>query len=149
MNMLGWAISKDLISSSSIIIHAPVTKVWDALTSPALIKEYLFGTNVVTDWKVGSPILYRGVWHGKTYEDKGVILKFEPGKMLENTYWSSMGGTVDLPENYKKVAYKLTPNGDQTLLTITQDNNKTEADKVESEGNWNIVLTGLKKLVEK
>ncbi len=58
-----------------MIINASSSRVWEALTDPKLIKQYLFGTEVSTDWKVGSPITYRGVWNGREYEDKGRIIK--------------------------------------------------------------------------
>ncbi|HCN84536.1 MAG TPA: ATPase, partial [Sphingobacteriaceae bacterium] len=54
-----------LTSSVSIIIDAPVSHVWQALTDPALIKEYLFGTNTRSDWKKNSSITYTGEWEGK------------------------------------------------------------------------------------
>jgi len=57
-------------------IHAPTSKVWDAITKPDLIKQYLFGTDVISDWKVGSPIIYKGEWEGKAFEDKGKILMY-------------------------------------------------------------------------
>ena len=78
--------SKTPIAKVTTTINAPPSKVWDALTKPALIKRYLFGTEVTTDWKVGSPITYRGEWQGKTYEDKGKILEIEPGKRLASTF---------------------------------------------------------------
>ena len=136
------------IAEQSITINAPASRVWHALVTPAMIKQYLFGTETVTDWKVGGPIRYRGVWQGKTYEDKGTILAFAPEKLLETTYWSSMSGTPDLPENYKKVTYKLTPEKGGTRLTIVQDNNATEEEKTHSERNWKIVLEGMKKIIE-
>ena len=65
-------------SSASIVIEAPRTKIWDALTRPELIKQYFFGTNLVTDWTVGSPLFFRGEWSGTSYEDKGTVLSFDP-----------------------------------------------------------------------
>lgn len=141
--------NNDLIAGVTVSIHAPADKVWDALTNPEMIKQYLFGTQVETDWKEGSPISYKGSWEGKEYEDKGIILKVVPEKLLESTYWSSMSGLEDKPENYKKVTYALAPAGDNTAVTITQDNNKTEDDKSNSEQNWTMVLDSLKKLLEK
>jgi uncharacterized protein YndB with AHSA1/START domain len=61
---------KGLTARTSITIHAPVSGVWEALTEPELIKQYLFGTEAVSDWKVGSSIAYKRVWEGKSYEDK-------------------------------------------------------------------------------
>ena len=137
-----------LIARQSIFIRAYPGIVWKALTDPDMIRQYLFGTEAISDWRVDSPIRYRGVWQGKTYEDKGTVLRAVPGKLLESTYWSSMSGLPDRPENYKKVRYELTPEKGGTRLTLTQDNNATEEERMHSEGNWKIVLEGLKKVVE-
>ena len=88
------------------------------------------------------------MWEGKSYEDKGTILKVVSEKLLESTYWSSMAGLVDIPENYKKVVYKLEEKNGEILVTITQDNNANEEAKDHSEKNWGMVLSGLKKLLE-
>src|SRR5688572_1515722 len=82
-------------------INAPASRVWDALTNPSLIKQYLYGTQVTSDWKVGSSITYSGEWEGKSYEDKGEILQMEPNRLLISTFWSSLTGLPDAPENYK------------------------------------------------
>ena len=129
-------------------IHAPASKVWDAITKPELIKQYLFGTDVISDWKVGSPIIYRGEWQGKPFEDKGEILRVEPGKVLASTHWSPLSGVPDSPENYHTVTYTLNARDDSTDVTITQDNNANEQEKEESEKNWRTVLDGMKKLLE-
>ena len=139
---------ESLVSRASITINQPASKVWEALTTPEIIKKYLFGTNVETDWKEGSPITYEGEWEGKEYEDKGTILKVIPEKRLETTYWSSIAGLEDKPENYKKVVHELDSNGDSTTVTIIQDNNKDNEEKIHTEQNWNTVLTSLKKVLE-
>jgi uncharacterized protein YndB with AHSA1/START domain len=140
---------QNLIAKVKVTVNVPTNKVWEALTDPELIKQYLFGTEVVTNWKVGSPIIWKGVWQGKTYEDKGEILRMIPEKLLETTYWSGMAGLPDKPENYKKVTYELMEENGNTKLILTQDNNSTEEDKNRSEQNWKVVLGGLKKLLEK
>ena len=132
----------------SINIHATISTVWDALTDPAIIKKYLFGTNTVTDWKVGSPIKFNGEWEGKTYEDKGTILEVDKYKMIKYDYWSSMSGIEDKPENYVIVSYQLSGEGDNVNLTVLQENIPDEKTKAHSEENWHKVLDGLKKVVE-
>lgn len=141
--------NKNYVAKTSIKIDAPREKIWEALTEPQLIKQYLFGTEVTTDWQVGSPITYKGTWEGKPYEDKGKILVNESGRLLVSTFWSSLSGVPDLPENYQTVRYELSSENDKTRLTITQDNNATQEAAKHSEQNWNMVLDGLKKLVEK
>lgn len=136
------------VAKASMLINSPVSRVWDALTKPELIKQYLFNTDVISDWKVGSPILYRGEWEGKTFEDKGEILAFEPEKKLVSTHWSPLSGVPDQPENYHTVTYDLVSREDKTEITITQDNNASEQEKAHSEENWKAVLVGLKNLLE-
>lgn len=140
--------NKRFIANVSTTIHAPASLVWQALTDPVLIKQYLFGTEVTTDWKVGSPITYRGEWQGKPYVDKGQVLEIEPGKLLVSTFFSGNSGLPDVPENYQTVRYELSSRGDETELTIKQDNNATREDAEHSEQNWKMVLDGLKKLLE-
>ena len=136
------------IAKATTTINAPAAKVWDALTKPEQIKQYMFGTQVTTDWRVGSPITYKGEWKGKAYEDKGKVLEIEPRKRLVSTFWSSLAGLPDTPENYKTVSYELAPEGDRTKLTITQDNNASKEEAGEAEQNWRMVLDGIKQLVE-
>ena len=136
------------IAKATITINAPAARVWDALTQPELIKRYLFGTQVTTDWQVGSPIVYEGTWEGKAYKDKGKVLQVEPGKLLVSTFWSSLSGLPDVPENYQTVRYELSTEGSGTKLTVRQDNNATQEDADHSAQNWNMVLDGMKKLLE-
>jgi uncharacterized protein YndB with AHSA1/START domain len=137
-----------LIAKATITINAPASKVWEALKDPELIKQYLFGAEVISDWKVGSPISYRGTYQGKAYEDKGAVLKAEPEKLLIMTHWSPLSGTTDSPENYHKVSYELVPKNGSTQLTITQDNNSSAEEQAQNAGFWQTVLEGIKKLLE-
>lgn len=140
--------NEKLTAKQSIIINAPAYKVWNALTNPDLIKQYLFGVEAISDWKVGSPIIYKGVWEGKEFEDKGNILKSEPEKLMLCNYWSSFSGLPDSPENYQNVAYELSPENNGTKLTISQDNIPDEEGRRRSEQNWAFVLNNLKELLE-
>jgi uncharacterized protein YndB with AHSA1/START domain len=138
----------NFIARSSTIIAASGDKVWNALVSPAAIKQYMFGTTVTSDWKVGSPITWKGEWQGKAYEDKGVIRQFQPGRALQYTHFSPLAGLPDKPENYHTVTIQLSPEGDRTVVSLTQDNNPTEETRAHSEKNWAIMLENLRKLVE-
>jgi uncharacterized protein YndB with AHSA1/START domain len=133
---------------AEILIEAGTDRVWAALADPKLIKQYLFGTDVVSNWEVGSPISYRGLWEGKPYEDKGIILELVPEKRLVSTYWSSMSGLEDIPENYSKVSYFLDKEGEGTRLRLVQDNNATQEAAAHSRSNWVLVLKALKQVVE-
>jgi uncharacterized protein YndB with AHSA1/START domain len=138
-----------LLTKISITIDASPAQVWKALTTAEIIKKYLFGTTVTTDWKEGAPITYSGEYNGKEYHDKGIIKKIEPEKILQSTYWSSMSGRPDKPENYMLVTYTLTKKDFKTILTLTQDNNSTEEEKKHTTENWTMVLNKLKEIVER
>ena len=134
---------------STVAIDAPKAKVWDALTNPAKVKQYMHGTNLATDWNVGSPITWTGDWKGESYVDKGTVLEIEPEKLLKYTHWSPMGGSADKPENYHGVTFDLAEKGGKTILTLTQDNNATQAtaDRM-AKDNWGPMLEGLKDTAE-
>jgi len=140
---------QDYIATAEVDINAPIDKVWDALTNPEVVKKYLHNTNVVTDWKVGGPITWHGVWNDKPYEDKGIVLIFEPNKLLQTTHWSPMSGSEDKPENYHVVTYELTAKGDGTHLVLTQSNNATQeaADSMAQKG-WLPILQTMKSVLE-
>jgi uncharacterized protein YndB with AHSA1/START domain len=139
----------NIVGKASTTIDAPASTVWDALTNPDVIKQYFFDTNAKSDWKVGSAITFSGQWEGKSYQDKGTILAKTKGKLLRYTYWSSMAGIPDKPENYVTITYDLVEKNNKTQLTITQENIPDNKMKEHSEENWNKVLTNLKQLLEK
>lgn len=87
-------------------INAPLEIVWEALTNPAIVKQYFFGSELVTDWKVGNPIVFQGEWEGQKYKDKGEVLEYEHNKKLSYSYLSNWSGKEDLPENYLWVSYE-------------------------------------------
>lgn len=139
---------QDLVANASITISAQSNDVWDALVNPHAIKKYMFGADVVTDWHQGSPIVWKGVWEGKTYEDKGKVLEVKPGKKVKFTHFSPLAGMPDRPENYHNVTIELSGKGKQTRVALTQDNNATVREREHSEENWKKMLAGLKKYVE-
>jgi uncharacterized protein YndB with AHSA1/START domain len=137
-----------MLAKAEIQIAASANKVWKALTDPEIIKQYMFGTTMSSDWKVGSPVTWKGEWKGKPYEDKGTILQFVPNRKLQYTHFSPMTGLEDKPENYHTVTIELQDDGNRTDVTLTQDKNLTEEERQHSEDNWKMMLEGLKKVVE-
>ncbi len=138
-----------LTLTKSFSISASKEKVWEALTKPELIKKYFFGTDAVTDWKVGSPVFFRGVWEGRAYEDKGTVLEHEPLKKLRYNYWSSFSTKPDVPENYANITYLLEEKDGKTIFAVVQDSIDNEELLKHSEDNWTMVINGMTELVEK
>src|ERR1700694_4603081 len=135
---------KDFVARASTKIKAPVAKVWDALVKPEKIKLYMFGTTVISNWKEGSPIVWKGEWEGRAYEDKGRILQMKPERILQYTHFSPLTGEPDKPENYHTVTIELSSQRGETSVTLSQDKNPTEKAREHSEKNWTMMLSGLK-----
>jgi uncharacterized protein YndB with AHSA1/START domain len=140
--------NNNLIAEASITINAPIGKVWDALTNPEKIKQYMFGTNVNSDWKEGSSITWKGEWQGKTYEDKGVIVRIDRERTLQYTHFSPLSGQPDVPDNYHNVTITLSAEGKATNVSLSQDHNLDEQAREHSEQNWKMMLSSLKTLLE-
>jgi len=131
-----------------IEINAATEKIWDALTNPEIIKQYLFGTEVISDWTVGAEIVFQGEYEDSQYKDKGTIKVFDVEKRFQYTYLSSFSGLEDIPENYHLITYDLDDKNGITMLTIVQENIQSQEARDHSEKNWEMVLNKIKEIVE-
>jgi uncharacterized protein YndB with AHSA1/START domain len=138
----------DISTQASVTIEASVEEVWKAITTPELIKRWFFGVDTETDWQVGSPIVHRGEYQGKPYEDIGTIERFEPGRLLVHTHWSPVSGLPDRPENHQEVTWALSGEDGRTELTVTERNLPSDQARDVSDQGWRAALAGLKEVVE-
>ncbi|MET3719613.1 MULTISPECIES: SRPBCC domain-containing protein [unclassified Arthrobacter] len=139
----------NFVATSATTIAAPAGRVWDVITDPAAVKVFMFGADLVTDWAVGGPIVWRGEWEGKPYEDKGKILEVEAGRKLVHTHFSPLGGEEDKPDNYHTLTWSLEDQGGETKLTLAQDNNATEEAAEHSQRMWDMLVADVKKIAER
>ncbi|MDA4130835.1 MAG: SRPBCC domain-containing protein [Thaumarchaeota archaeon] len=140
---------KDLIVNADIEVHASVGQVWKALVDRESLRQFMMGADVISDWKEGSPIVWRGIVNGVNYEDKGTVLKLIPEHMVHYSHYSKLSGKPDLPENYHSVAITLSDRGEYTLVSLSQTNNASEAELRHNEWGWKMILGYLKKFLEK
>ncbi|MGH8839276.1 MAG: SRPBCC domain-containing protein [Jiangellaceae bacterium] len=139
----------DYVATADTEISASPAQVWSALTDPEQIKKYMFGTDVETDWREGSPITWKGEYEGKAYEDKGEIVEVVPERRLKVTHFSPLSGQDDVPENYHTLTYEIEARLGKTHLSLSQDNNASAEEAEHSKGNWEMMLAGLKEVVER
>ena len=147
--------STPLIVRNSITINAIPARVWDALVNPEQTKKYMFGCETASDWKPGSALLWKGNFEGKEMVFvKGNIVTIEPKKLLVYTTIDPNSDIADIAENYLTVTYALSPQNEQTVLTVTQgdyatvdDGEKRYRESMDS-GGWNSILVEIKKLLE-
>ena len=138
----------DHLAKASTKIHASGDRVWKALTDPQALKQYMFGADVSSDWRVGSPITWSGEFQGKPYKDTGKVLEADRGRRLVYSHASGAAAKSDEPASYHLVTIDLAGDGDETRVSLTQDNNPDEEARKHAEKNWVAMLDGLRKYVE-
>ncbi len=138
----------------SLLLDAPVSRVWDALLRPELTRQYMYGCEAISNWQPGSPLLWKGTYEGQELVFvKGTVVEVEPERRLAYTMIDPNGGLEDLPENYLTATFALEPENGQTRLTIEQgdytkvaDGEKRYADTL---SGWDAALDGLRRVVER
>ena len=136
-------------TDSVVKIHAPANKVWRALTVPNLVKQWQYGSDLLTTWEPGSPIIFRNEWNGQVFEQKGTVLEFTPASRLKYSLFFPGPGLQDTPENHFFMTYELTESGGLTSLLFRQEDPRPSLPNAPSGGDDGPdVLSDLKKLVE-
>ncbi len=133
---------------STILIKAPIDKIWDTLTKPELVKKWQFGSDLITDWKVGSAIRFRAEWEGKVFEQWGKILEVMPYQKVRYSLFAPRPDLEDKAENYFVMEYALTKEREGVKLEIIQEDNRPGAVQEKPQGEENPVLVALKSLAE-
>jgi uncharacterized protein YndB with AHSA1/START domain len=137
------------VVNKSIRIKGTPAQVWDALTNPEKTKEYFFGCEVISDWKAGRAITFKGTVMSKKIELRGEILAIEPGKLLQYTLKNSED---EQPDSTSTVTDRIEYANGESIVTITDDvgaGDGAEKRYEKSMQGWDNVLNGLKAIVEK
>lgn len=104
----------------TVEVATPVETLWKILTDNQFIPQYMFNCYAESDWKPGSPLLWKGAADHKVYV-KGHIVAFEAPHRLVYTVFDPNSTLADIPSNYLTMTYELSPAGDSSsTLTITQ-----------------------------
>ena len=109
---------KNHVVKKKITINAEPAVVWDALTNPEKTKQYFFNCRVISDWKAGSPITFKGrMFLIIPIEMKGEIIQATPGKLLKYTLKNGKGKSATT----STVTDELTYIDGKTTLSVTDD----------------------------
>jgi len=135
-------------SDSTVKIHAPARKVWLALTRPELVKQWQYGSDLLTTWEVGTSIVFRNEWNGQVFEQKGTIVEFSPESRIRYSLFFPGPDRQDIPENYFFMTYELAESDGITSLLVRQEDPRPTSPDEASGGEGPNVLATLKTLVE-
>jgi len=138
------------IVKKSVQIHAQPAKVWDALTNPEKTKKYFFNARVISDWKKGSDITFKGrLFLIMNYEMHGRIIDIVPEKFLK--YTLKNGEEEDTSSGFSTVTDELSYANGITTVSITDDvgaGKGAEKRYNKSQKGWDKVLSKLKEVAE-
>ncbi|RZJ65102.1 MAG: ATPase [Flavobacterium sp.] len=138
-----------ITSRSTVLINAPKQNVWNALTQPELVKQWQFGSDVLTDWKVGSQIRFQTKWQDQIFEQWGTILEVIPNQLIKYSLFFPRPGLEDKPENYFVMSYVISDVQNQTKLEILKEDDRPGAMPEKESDEENPVLKSLKEIAEK
>lgn len=138
----------NLTLSLTKTIPSSLERIWEILTTPKYIKEYLYNTDAISDWKEGSSLIFKGVWEGTPYEEKGKILTFQPPHTFRYSYFSDFFGLPDQQENYSIIENKLTYADGLVTIHLTQTGFTSVERRDHSIESWKQCLDIIEKMVK-
>lgn len=135
---------------SKVTIHTSPDVVWRFLTEPQLVKKWQYGSKLDTDWQIGSEIRFSSEWEGVTYEQWGEVQAYVPNQLVTYSLFAPRPGLEDIPENYFVMTYALEENDGQTVVTVTQEDNRPQLEEpaIEHAEDEPSILDTLKTLAE-
>jgi len=126
-------------------IETTPEKLWEALTSSEFSKRYWFGTELKTDWKIGSPFAL--VMNGTT-TDTGEILEADRPRRLSYSFQHVLDDEMR-SEQPTKVVFNLEPHGKLVKLTLTHEDFEDGSKLLDGiSRGWPAILSSLKSLLE-
>jgi len=138
------------VLDKSVKINADISKAWEVLTNPALVKLWLSESNmqIISEWKEGDSFVIKGDLHGINFENSGFIVQLEPQKIFEYNYLSNISNLPEKAENRTHVRFVLSEIEKQTLLQLSLRNFPTESIYRHVDFYWNSTLLEIKKVAE-
>jgi uncharacterized protein YndB with AHSA1/START domain len=129
-------------------IRTPIRDAWALLVDPVRLGQLFWDSTVESDFVTGHPFVWKGVWEGKPFEDKGTIRQVQAPTLLQYTHWAPSSGP-DTEENYSLLTWKLAEEQDGVLVTFLHENIATQAMKDHSEPMWKMLLERMREMLEK
>ena len=153
LNLKHKKMNETMIIKKEIDFDFSKKKVWNLLTNPEITKQYMYGCEVLSEWTVGSPIIWKGITEdgAEVIYVKGEIIEIEKEKKVTFTMFDPNKGMEDKLENYVNLTYELQKIKNGTKLILTQgDFSKAEDGKnrfEEASKGWEMVFPIMEKVI--
>jgi uncharacterized protein YndB with AHSA1/START domain len=143
----------ELFIRNTLDVDAPIDTLWNVLTDNKFIPQYMFGCLAETNWKPGSPLLWRGATDGKLYVKGNVVSIAAPHRLEYTVIDPNNEALADIPQNYLTMIYSLKERGPRaSTLEIAQGDFSKVANGPQryqdSLGGGDFILQAIKKLAE-
>ncbi|MGW5671653.1 ArsR/SmtB family transcription factor [Micromonospora sp. NPDC003776] len=168
---LRTALERELMENPTFVyttyIRTTPQRLWRALIEPEFTRRYWGGAALVSDWQVGSPVLWQESPDGRPKDLGQRVLEAEPYRRLSYTWhgfqpehaahfgWSEEELAARLAERRSKVTFDLAPHGEAVRLTVIHDDFSPDSEmhraisgQLDGSGGWPELLASLKSLLE-
>jgi uncharacterized protein YndB with AHSA1/START domain len=128
-------------------IQTTPEKLWEALTTGEVTKQYWYGRRIESDWKVNSPVRF---FDGDTdtLTDSGIVLEYDPPRRLSYTFRYELAEEARW-QAYSRVTFTLESQAEGMVkLTLIHDQLPDEQAANEFREGWAPILSSLKTLLE-
>ena len=121
-------------------------KLWQALTTPQLMKQYWIGMDTEADWKVGSA--WKMKFPDGRIADAGEIVEFSPPKRIV-IKWRNEWSLKLKEEGFSRCAIELEQTDGAVKLTVAHGIGVLNSKFIKSvSAAWPICISNLKSLLE-
>jgi uncharacterized protein YndB with AHSA1/START domain/DNA-binding transcriptional ArsR family regulator len=129
-----------------VVVRTSPMRLWEAITSPELTREYFYGARVRSDWKPGASLIY-------SYPDgrvaaEGTVLEVTPPRRLVYTF-SALWDEAVARDRAHRVIWTLQPMGPVCRVVMENADFEGETATYRSVRERTLlILNGLKTLLE-
>lgn len=138
---------------NDIIINASRSEIWDLLVNPKVTPEYMFTCAIESDFKIGSPVIWKGI-HDNVVYVSGYLSEFDPENKMVYTVIDPNAAYAQTTENHLTVSYELKESENSFQLSVVQSGYETAAegqaryDEAITGGGWSSILEKIKEMAE-
>ena len=112
---------KSIKQICSTTFNTTPEKLWDLLINPEWTEKYMYNCKVISDFKIGSKIDWKGNFQGEEQFLTGEILELDWGKQIKYTIIDPALKDETKAENFSHITYEIKEQNGKQLLTVVNE----------------------------